>query len=147
MKANTKIYYSRSENDTLDIASKIALHVKFGTVIGLKGNLGAGKTVFARGFIKALGINSIVSSPTFTLIKEYERKDSKWVFHLDLYRIQDLSSALDFGIEEYINNPDAIALIEWPDCIIDILPKDTVYIEIEQTSNFERTVTVVSTVL
>ena len=132
------IYFSNSEEETEEIASKIAKKITAGCIIGLRGNLGAGKTVFARGFARGLGIDEIISSPTFTLIKEYSTGNNQWLYHLDLYRITDTNSALVFGIDEYLNDSNAIVLIEWPERIHEILPPDTIFIDIERTGKNKR---------
>jgi len=135
-----KKYHSNFEQKTEQIATEIAMSTKFGTVIALHGNLGAGKTVFARGFARGLGIKDIVCSPTFTLVKEYSMPDRKWLFHLDLYRIADAESALSFGIEEYMNNENAITLIEWPERITGILKPGTIFVHIERINDHERNI-------
>ena len=134
------IYYSNSERETEEIATKIAKTISFGSVVGLRGNLGAGKTVFARGFAWGFGLDEVISSPTFTLIKEYFDGNNHWLYHLDLYRITDTNSALIFGIDEYLNDSNAIALIEWPERIHELLSPETVFIDIERTGNNKRTI-------
>jgi tRNA threonylcarbamoyladenosine biosynthesis protein TsaE len=138
------VYISNSETETEKIASKIAKKVPLGACIGLRGNLGVGKTVFARGFARGLGIDDIVSSPTFTLIKEYLIDDNQWLYHLDLYRITDTNSALVFGIDEYLNDSNAIILIEWPERIHELLVPGTIFIDIERTGHNTRKITVKS---
>ena len=137
-----KIYLSESEEETEKIAFKIAREIPYGSVIGLRGNLGAGKTVFARGFARGLDINEIVSSPTFTLVKEYPAKNNKWLYHLDLYRISDSNAALVFGIDEYLNDSSAIVLIEWPERIHDLFTPETIFIDIERTEKGKRSIKV-----
>ena len=139
---STKVYYTHSEEDTEEVASSLAKHIPFGSAVALKGNLGAGKTVFARGFIRGFNIDEVVSSPTFTLIKEYLANEDEWIYHLDLYRISDIEAALVFGIDEYINDDNAIALIEWADRIEEILPENTVRITIKSIDKTSREITV-----
>ena len=141
---NNKIYTSNSEEETEKIASDIAKKIPYGTCIGLRGNLGAGKTVFARGFAEGMGIDDIVSSPTFTIVKEYHAGNNNWLYHLDLYRITDSNAALVFGIDEYMNDSNAIALIEWPERIADLFDEDTIFIDIERTGNESRKITITS---
>ena len=140
--ANTeKIYHSKSEEETEKIAFKIAKKISYGTIIGLRGNLGTGKTVFARGFARGLNIDEIVSSPTFTLVKEYPTKNKQWLYHLDLYRISNSNAALVFGIDEYLNDSNAIVLIEWPERIHELLiDQNAIFIDIERTGKGKRTI-------
>lgn len=139
---NIKVYNSTCEEDTEEIASCLAKYIPFGSVIALEGNLGAGKTVFARGFIKGFEIDEVVSSPTFTLIKEYLAGKDNWIYHLDLYRITDIESALVFGIDEYINDDNSIALIEWAERIDEILPENTIKVKIKTVDKNTRKITV-----
>jgi tRNA threonylcarbamoyladenosine biosynthesis protein TsaE len=139
---STKVYYTHSEEDTEEVASCLAAYIPFGSAVALQGNLGAGKTVFARGFIRGFGIDDVVSSPTFTLIKEYLAEDEQWIYHLDLYRITDIESALVFGIDEYINDDNAIALIEWAERIDEILPENTIHIKINSVDKTTREIIV-----
>jgi len=143
LQKNIKTLYSTSEQDTENIAFDLARHTPFGSVICLSGNLGAGKTVFARGFARGMGIKDIISSPTFNIVKEYEASDNKWMYHLDLYRINDSDSALAFGIDEYISDANAITLIEWSERIEDILEPGRITVNIERTDKGKRQVKIV----
>ncbi len=110
-----------SEQDTRDAAARLAPLVKAGDVLALEGDLGAGKTVFARGFIEALGGDGEVPSPTFTLVQSYELSPVP-VHHFDLYRLEQPEDAFELGIEELF--PKGISLIEWPDRLGPYLPRD-----------------------
>ena len=134
-----------SEEESADLAAKFAKDIASGAVIALHGSLGAGKTVFARGFARGMGITGHIPSPTFTIVQEYEIKTGdcsdehkEWMFHMDLYRIADSSAALAFGIDEYLNNSNAIKLIEWSERIADILPEDTINIYIDHIDETSR---------
>ena len=96
-----QVYYTNSAEETRELAAKIAAETPNGTVFALDGNLGAGKTVFASGFARGLGITEPVSSPTFTIVQEYPRAEGMF-FHLDLYRIDNPDAALAFGIDEFL---------------------------------------------
>jgi tRNA threonylcarbamoyladenosine biosynthesis protein TsaE len=133
----TADFISKSEADTLAFAAGVAGQITPGTIIALHGDLGAGKTVFARGLAKGLGITEPVSSPTYTIIQEYQLA-SGWLFHLDLYRIRGAESALAFGVDEYLNEPAAIVLIEWPERITGLLPESTLHLSIEYLTEEER---------
>lgn len=131
-------FISHSEKETEEFASRLARHVPPGTVIALHGDLGAGKTVFTRGFARGLGITEPVSSPTYTIIQEYRMTDGGWLFHLDLYRIDNYQAALAFGVEEYLDDSGAYILAEWPERIAEIMPENAVHITISHDGDSER---------
>ena len=133
---------SRSEQETEDFAAVLAETLPPGTVIALHGDLGAGKTVFSRGFARGLGITEPVSSPTYTIIQEYPVAKGRWFFHLDLYRIENSASALAFGVNEYLEEPTAFTLIEWPERIADILPPHTIHVHLHHHGDTLREITV-----
>jgi tRNA threonylcarbamoyladenosine biosynthesis protein TsaE len=108
----------------------------------LSGELGAGKTTFVQAFCANLGVSEPVSSPTFSLINEYAYTDPTTgmpasVYHMDLYRLNDLEEALHIGIEDYLDG-DAYCLIEWPEIIEPILPEDCLRIKLEIISDSSR---------
>ena len=115
-----------SPEKTQIFASELAKNVKSGTVIALIGNLGAGKTTFAQGFAKGLGLNNHVISPTFKLVSEYIGNVS--LYHIDCYRLDTSFDFLNIGGEEYLNPIDGITLIEWPERINDLWSDDWIYI-------------------
>lgn len=100
------------------------------------GNMGVGKTTLIRALVKELGSNDDVSSPTFSIVNEYETKDSL-IYHFDLYRIKDLEEAYNFGIEDYLNSDNWI-IIEWPEQIEPILEHSFNTINIELNSETNR---------
>lgn len=113
-------YTSRSEEDTMEFAENLESEKFPGMVICLDGELGSGKTVFVKGFAKALGINETITSPTFSLIKEYQEGELP-LYHMDVYRLDD--SQEDFGLGDYLNQ-DAVCIIEWPEMIEEQLPEE-----------------------
>lgn len=115
------LLYSRHDEATLALGALLAKYLKYGQVIALQGDLGAGKTVISRGVANGLGITEPVTSPTFTVAQEYRTPDGHWLYHLDMYRIDDEMSAVAFGIEEYLFSPIAITLVEWPERIAKLL--------------------------
>lgn len=137
-----KTFISRCEADTEALAAKIASELPDGAVIALHGDLGAGKTVFSRGFARALGITEPVSSPTYTIIQEYKLPGGSYFYHLDLYRIANSASALAFGTDEYLEEPGSYSLVEWPERIADILPPETIHINIRHLDDAEREITI-----
>lgn len=112
---------SDTESRTEAIGHAMARHMPNGTVVALHGDLGAGKTVLARGLARGLGILEPVTSPTFTIVQEYARPTGGWLFHLDMYRIATSADALAFGIEEYLFAADAVTVVEWPERIAELL--------------------------
>ena len=101
----------------------------------LSGNLGAGKTTLVSRWMKKMGCKDLVSSPTFSVINEYVLPDSK-VYHMDFYRIQDISEVYDIGIDEYLLEEDSICIIEWPEIFLSEIKDDFVSIRIEQDGDF-----------
>lgn len=135
---------SFSDKETFDIAFRIAnvLKTKNGSVaVCLDGDLGAGKTVFAKGFGAGLGIKRNIVSPTFNIVKTYEGE--RRLHHFDVYRISDISELDEIGFDEFIYD-DAITLIEWSSLIKEVLPKDAVKVmlsgDIEKGFDYRRIV-------
>ncbi|MDY4609010.1 MAG: tRNA (adenosine(37)-N6)-threonylcarbamoyltransferase complex ATPase subunit type 1 TsaE [Sphaerochaetaceae bacterium] len=121
-------FESKSVADTLALGRRLGSVCKPGTVISLRGSLGAGKTVIAKGVAEALGITEAIVSPTFTLVQEYE--GTMPMYHMDLYRISGTEEFEMIGGEEMLYS-DGVALVEWSEKIESMLPDDTVYIELE----------------
>ncbi len=117
---------TRSEEETLELAENIESEKFPNMVICLEGDLGSGKTVFTKGFALALGIDEMITSPTFTLIKEYENAEMP-LFHMDFYRLD--KSPEEIGLDEYYNK-DGIVIIEWADVVRDYLPEERLDIRI-----------------
>ncbi len=120
-------YFSKTENDTNQLAAKIAKKLKGGEIIALEGDLGAGKTTFVKGLARAFGIKQHVTSPTFVLMKVYAmgHKPSaiSQLVHVDCYRLDEPQELFYLGLEEYLNKPDSLVVIEWADKIKDYLNK------------------------
>lgn len=107
-----KQYVTRDAKETLDLGLDLAQSLKPGDVIALYGNLGAGKTVFAKGVAKGLGVCGEVTSPTFTLLRQYQGRLA--LCHFDLYRIEDEQELEHIGFYDYIGG-DNVCMIEWPE--------------------------------
>ena len=124
------IYDSHSEEETYKIGYTIGNNAKPGQIFCLNGDLGVGKTVFTKGFAKGLGVDDVISSPTFTIVQEYTNGEMPF-YHFDVYRIADPEEMYEIGFEEYIYG-GGVCLIEWAELITDILPEDVTQITIEK---------------
>jgi len=122
-----------SEKALLLFARKFSNFLKVGTYIYLEGNLGAGKTTFARGVLQGYGYKGIVKSPTYTLVETYHIKN-KCINHFDLYRVAHPEELEFIGIREYFT-PEAICLIEWPNHGVSVIPAPSIRL---QFSSFAR---------
>ena len=114
-----KQYESFSYDDTQVIAKEIADTLKGGEFIAMYGDLGAGKTAFVQGLAKALGITNHVTSPTFTIVNEYEGRLP--LYHFDVYRIADPDEMYEIGYDDYIYS-DGVCVVEWAELIEDLFP-------------------------
>lgn len=130
-------FISEEEAHTEAIASSLADIVQAGDVITLTGELGVGKTHFTKGLAKGLGITERVTSPTFTIVKEYEGRLP--LYHLDVYRLEH--SDEDIGFDEYFYG-DGVAVIEWAQFIEAFLPEEYLSITIERTGDTAREITI-----
>ena len=122
---------------TAVLAKKFAKTLVGGSVILLSGDLGAGKTTFTKSLFKALGVKEAVTSPTFTLLKEYKTKKFE-LNHFDMYRIENENEALEFGVLDYFNNKKAINVVEWYQKINGLIPENYILIKINKLGEFER---------
>ena len=127
---------SSSEKETERIAEEFASEAKPGDVICLYGDLGAGKTQFVKGFVKAFGLSgNEVNSPTFTIINEYD--GSVPVYHFDCYRLEHEEEALEIGAEEYFYG-NGVCIIEWPERILGVLPDSRKEIQLKHIAKNKR---------
>ena len=99
-------------------------------IFALEGQMGAGKTTFMQYMAKTLGSASLVSSPTFAIVNQYDIADDKSIFHFDFYRIKNLQEAVDIGFEEYLYSGN-YCFIEWAEKVSPLMPDDTITIKIE----------------
>ena len=130
-----KVFESVNEEATFRYAMNMGKEAKPGEVIALTGDLGTGKTVFCKGFAKGLGVDENVSSPTFTLLQEYESGRLP-LHHFDVYRIGDVSEMEETGYEDCVYG-NGVTLIEWAELIEDILPEKLIRIKIEKDDDME----------
>ncbi len=119
-----------SKEETFNLAYKLAEKLKGGELIALEGDLGAGKTVFVKGLAQGLGIDEPVTSPTFSLIHEYEGRIS--LFHFDVYRLGSPEEIEELGYEEYFYGPGVTA-VEWSDLITSHLPQEYLTVKINRS--------------
>lgn len=121
-----------------EIASEIIASAKNKTLL-FYGEMGVGKTTLIKEICKKLGVLDNISSPTFSLVNEYQTSKKETVFHFDFYRITDEEEALDMGIEEYFFN-DNWCLIEWPQNVGNLLPLESVEIHLSIINNEQRNI-------
>lgn len=129
---------SHSEQETSQIAADFAKAVSAPSVITLCGDLGAGKSCFARAFLQSLGVKETITSPTFSLVNLYQSTDGIQLAHMDLYRLEDDEEAYQAGIEEILHDPNTISLVEWPERLSWMLPKDHIQINISHQGDNQR---------
>jgi len=130
-------FISHSLKDTEKFAEKFAEKLENGNVVLLYGDLGAGKTTLCKSIIKALRYSGVVTSPTFTILNEYQGKIP--IHHFDMYRLDSVDEATEIGVDEIFKSGDGVCLIEWPEKIASILPKDAIKIYIESIDENTRT--------
>lgn len=124
-------YRSNSSEETEKIAGQIASQLRAGDVLLLRGDMGVGKTVFTKGFCRALGVEECVTSPTFTVVNEYEGAQF-CIYHFDLYRIEDGDELIEIGFEEYLQS-GGICVIEWPQNAKAYMPTHRIEVEITKS--------------
>jgi tRNA threonylcarbamoyladenosine biosynthesis protein TsaE len=124
----TVVYNNVTEEEVREIAQRIAAGAKAGSVVALTGGLGAGKTVFAKAVAESLGVTETVTSPTFTLIKEYGSGCLPF-YHFDVYRIEEPDETEMIGFQEYFFGR-GVSVVEWADSIRAFIPDGAVWIDI-----------------
>ena len=107
-------------------------------VFAFYGKMGAGKTTFVKAICEELGVNDVITSPTFAIVNEYEAHDAS-IYHFDFYRIKKIEEVYDMGYEDYFYS-GGLCFIEWPELIEDLLPEDAVKVTISVNDNDERIV-------
>ncbi|MBQ3494681.1 MAG: tRNA (adenosine(37)-N6)-threonylcarbamoyltransferase complex ATPase subunit type 1 TsaE [Clostridia bacterium] len=134
---------SNSSEMTMQIAEKYAKTIKQPIVISLVGDLGAGKTTFAKGFAKGMGIEELVTSPTFTILNTYEQSPMP-LYHFDMYRLSSKQEAEELGFEEYFDLKllKGITLVEWAENVKGLLPQLHIEVKITKQSETERKISI-----
>ena len=138
---NNLKFTSNSELDTMNFAKSLASKLQLKDVIVLTGVLGSGKTKFTEGILTYFGLENEISSPTFTIVNEYLKKDNNTnkvipIYHFDVYRLEDSSEFYEIGGEEYFEN--GICIIEWGELIEDALPNEYMQIKFEKDIDNEN---------
>lgn len=130
---------TKSPEETMLLAEKFGQSIIKPCVISLEGDLSAGKTTFAKGFARGIAINEVVTSPTFTILNEYESGRIK-LYHFDMYRLGGLDEAFALGFEEYFNkdNLKGIVLVEWASNVKGLLPDKYYKITFSKISDEKR---------
>lgn len=129
-------FISKSESDTINFAKDLASKLNKSDVIVLTGELGSGKTKFTQGFLEFFGLENEISSPTFTIVNEYNAKNGLNIYHFDVYRLSDTDEFYAIGGEEYFEN--GICIIEWGEIIKDALPNNYIHITFEKDDSDEN---------
>ncbi len=137
---------SKSLKETLELGKKIARQLRGEDILALSGELGAGKTAFVKGLAQGLDIKKIVRSPSFNLMRIYRlpraKNNIKTLAHLDCYRLSTPEEAVDIGLADYLADPQTLVVIEWPEKIKKILPKNrTIKIRFKTLSETTRSIT------
>lgn len=129
---------TKSARETTEFGRKLGSSLKGGKILALVGSLGAGKTTFVQGLAEGLGIKAKIISPTFILMRHYGN-----LYHLDLYRLEDnvWREVVNLGAPDFWGRQENIFVIEWAEKIKDHLPKETIWINFEQTTEEERKIT------
>lgn len=163
---------TKSNLETKKFAQEFADNLKGGEIIALSGDLGAGKTTFTQGLAKGLGIKDKITSPTFVLMKQYgARVESKGkegknliqkqrlqsnsnlllkpltLVHIDAYRMQDERDTLGIGICDFLGRSNTVTIMEWPEKIIKLLPKNTIWIKFKHINENTREIVISNRVI
>lgn len=126
---------SNSELETVKAGRALARHLTPGSIVALFGDLGAGKTSFVRGLADGLSLNARVTSPTFTIVNEYN--GSVPLFHFDMYRLRGSDELFEIGWDDYLERGGVVA-VEWSENIEDAFPENTIRVRIEKTGDMSR---------
>ena len=135
-------FVSHSTQETEQFGEEVAKSLRGGDVLAFTGSLGMGKTAFTRGLARGLGCRGRVTSPTFTIVNEYDGKTP--LFHFDMYRLGSSDELFDIGWDDYLAR-DGVCAVEWSERVSDALPDDTISVDIARGEEDENTRTITVT--
>ena len=147
-KTKQNIFIAKNFKETQKLAESFVKKFKGGDLLALYGNLGSGKTTFVQGLARGFGIKKRIISPTFIIVRSYEISSKykvlsiEYFYHIDLYRVEDQNDIKNLGIEDIINNPQNIVVIEWAKKMQNLLTKKRWDIEIEDLGGNKRKIVV-----
>ena len=124
-----------------EAAKQFIANIGDSTVFAFYGNMGAGKTTFVKAVCEELGVDDVITSPTFSIVNEYRSEQTgELIYHFDFYRVKKIEEVYDMGFEDYFYT-GALCFIEWPELCEEVLPDDTVKVYIKEEPDGSRTVT------
>ncbi len=137
---------TKSEKETRAYAARFARKLKGGEVFVFTGDLGGGKTTFTRGLAEGLQLDGAVTSPTFVIMQIYKPRAGAHkkltLYHFDLYRIKDANELFNLGFEDFLNDKNAVIVLEWGEKFLDTLPSDTKHIFFKNLGGEKREIIV-----
>ena len=134
-----QVFETNSELETEQVGERFAASLPDGAVVAMYGELGSGKTAFVRGMARGMGIDSRVSSPTFTIVNEY--RGARELIHFDMYRLQSGDELFDIGWEDYLRR-GSVCAVEWSENVEDAFEGDEIIIRFEKTGEHSRHIVV-----
>ena len=128
-------------DDIREAAKQFIANIGDSTVFAFYGNMGAGKTTFVKAVCEELGVDDVITSPTFSIVNEYRSEQTgELIYHFDFYRVKKIEEVYDMGFEDYFYS-GALCFIEWPELCEEVLPDDTVKVSIKEEPDGSRTIT------
>lgn len=128
-------------DDIREAAKQFIANIGDSTVFAFYGNMGAGKTTFVKAVCEELGVDDVITSPTFSIVNEYRSEQTgELIYHFDFYRVKKIEEVYDMGFEDYFYS-GALCFIEWPELCEEVLPDDTVKVSINEEPDGSRTIT------
>ncbi|MBO6099876.1 MAG: tRNA (adenosine(37)-N6)-threonylcarbamoyltransferase complex ATPase subunit type 1 TsaE [Spirochaetaceae bacterium] len=130
---------TQTADETIKLGEKIGSYLKAGDVLAMRGTLAAGKTTITKGIARALGIEETITSPTFTIVSEYEGK--LHLYHIDVYRLDSSEDFVNLGSDEMLYG-NGVSIIEWSEKVQSEIPKKAITISLEANADDSRTITI-----